>query len=367
MELNSNSVNYWIVNNRKTVFEPGVNFARDALERSESIWEREIWQFVVNWFDEHDYIEVNTSGSTGKPSVVKLSKAHMKMSAMATLSFLQIKKHNFALLCLPANYIAGKMMIVRAICGNFNILAIKPAIVLEIPQATIDFAAFIPAQVEQLIITNYDFRNISVSIIGGAAISAGLAQKISELPNKLYSTYGMTETITHIALQRLNGSEKSDAFSLLPGFSVEINHDDCLLVKTPYAEEYIKTSDVVKQISENEFIWLGRADFVINSGGVKIFPEFVERKLSVVFKMPFFVFGLDDEKWGKKLVLFIEISFFLHKVSELKTDFAKCGLSKIEWPREIFVLDKFVYTENFKIDRIASVKKGITNQHIILQ
>jgi O-succinylbenzoic acid--CoA ligase len=274
----------------------------------------------------------------------------MLLSAKKTLDYLGLKENQNALLCLPAAYVAGKMMLVRAIYGGLNIFSIAPKIKLEVPETEIHLAAFIPLQMEELLNRDFDFSPIKNTIIGGAAIPANLENRIAVLPNAFYATYGMTETITHIALQKLNGVHKTEFYTVLPGIKISVDEQNRLQIASPYSDEILQTNDIVHLQSENTFIWLGRTDNVINSGGLKIFPETLEKKLSEFIRDEFFVYGIEDEKLGQKLVLFIQTekqeNSFNSIVEQLKVE-----LGKNEIPKQIILLKQFRYTENNKIQR----------------
>ena len=325
------------------------------LPKPASEFEAEILQFIGQWFNSQDFITVQTSGSTGSPKILNLSKKAMMFSARQTLSFLELIQGDTALLALPVRYIAGKMMIVRAIVGKMKLLCIEPHFNLQIPKEKIDFAAFIPAQMQNLLNTHFNFSNIKKIILGGAAISTELKAKIKNLQPDIYATYGMTETITHIALQRLSGRNASDYFELLPQIQIGVYDNDKLWIKTPYFIEKIYTTDRVVLLAENKFRWLGRADNVINSGGLKIQPEEIENALHKIINKPFFVTGLADDFLGQKLVVFIEDTDNAERKNVIKQKLSDL-LPKAKLPREIFFVDKFVYTSTMKIDRMNTIK-----------
>ncbi|HKK67734.1 MAG TPA: AMP-binding protein, partial [Bacteroidales bacterium] len=186
-------------------------------------WKSQIFQFIVEWFGDESNIRQYTSGSTGAPKEVKIPKSGMLASAQNTLRFFKLQKNDTALLCLPVRYIAGKMMIVRAIVGHLNLLLSEPSGTPVIPKHSINFTAMVPMQVHSLLTAGYHFENISKVIIGGAAIHHHLAEKIQHIKTEIYATYGMTETASHIALQKLNGPNPDNSFHVLPGYSVSKN------------------------------------------------------------------------------------------------------------------------------------------------
>ena len=318
-------------------------------------WEEALFAFLADWFDECETIKAQTSGSTGAPKPILLSKANMLASAKLTNQFFDLKPKDTALMCLSANYIAGKMMMVRAIAGNMNLVVIEPSSV-PLFDYKIDFAAMIPMQVESLLkseIGILSLQKISKLIIGGSTVSSALEVQLQQLPTKCYSTYGMTETFSHIALRSINGIYKSKFYEALNGVSFEQDSRDCLLIHASHlqAQPFI-TNDIVLLNSNTSFEWLGRFDNVINSGGVKLFPETIEQKLSEIIPERFFISSLPDDKFGEKVVLIIESeSYSSSKLNELHTKLST-KLTRFEKPREIIFTPKFTETTSGKIKRL---------------
>ena len=313
----------------------------------------EIHSFLKTWFDESDFIIVNTSGSTGKPKPVKLKKSMMVNSAKATGVFFDLKPNTTALLCLSTGFIAGKMMLVRAMTLGWHIDVItSSANPLAEINKTYDFSAMVPLQLFNSV---KNIVKIKKLIVGGGVVSKELQSKILELPTKIYATYGMTETITHIAIKPLNRaagmSFENNTYHTLP--KVKINKDDrnCLIIDAPdVAEQTLITNDIVEIISENQFKWLGRFDNIVNSGGVKLIPEQIEEKLTKIISKRFFVAGVPDVLLGEILVLVIE-----GKPIEINKERFKQVLSKFEIPKRIYFVDNFKETETNKIDRISTM------------
>ena len=303
-----------------------------------------IGEFLLEWLDEDLYIEVQTSGTTGTPKVIKLKKQAMIQSALATGDFFNLRPGNSALLCLSAKYIAGKMMIVRALILGLELDTVvvdgKPLIEKEY-----DFVAMVPLQVEN----SFDkLDQIKKIIIGGAPVSNALAIKLQHTTVAAYETYGMTETITHIGVRKIG----EDNFKTLLNVFVKKDDRGCLVINaTKILEEEIVTNDGVEIISESEFKWLGRLDNVINSGGVKLFPEQIEAKLQEKITNRFFVAGIEDEKLGQKLILIIE-----SEEKEIPSSLFDV-LDKFEKPKTVAFLSKFVVTETGKINRLGTLDK----------
>lgn len=286
----------------------------------------------------HDKILVQTSGSTGEPKDLVLSKKNIQLSAKITGNFLSLKKNNSALLCLPMSYIAGKMMVVRAIELKLKLYCIPPKIKLQIPD-NYDFAAMTPAQCEA---SYSELGKIKKLIIGGAAVKFDLRKKLEKISTDCYETYGMTETITHIAMRKI-GQDRS--FKVLPQMEIKTGEKGNLHIKTPYSDNWLETNDLV-EITNDGFDFFGRLDDVINSGGVKINPEKVENILKPYIRGEFVISSISDEDWGEKIVLVVEQN---QEVNLIK--FSELNLSKFEVPKEVIFLEKFPRTHSGKIQR----------------
>ncbi|MEO0507561.1 MAG: AMP-binding protein [Bacteroidota bacterium] len=315
-----------------------------------------IGDFILDWFSNSETITVRTSGSTGKPKTITLSKLAMVHSAKATAEQFQLSAKNTALLCLPMTGIAGKMMLVRAMVLGLHLDYIVPdSNPLAATNASYDFVAMVPLQAKN---SFEELRRVNTLILGGAPVNHMLEKDLSTLPVEAFETYGMTETITHIALRSLNGQTEK-VFQTLPQVRVSADARGCLVINAPrISSEPIITNDLVELISENQFKWLGRIDSVINSGGVKIIPEKVESTLANHLTQRFFIAGVPDAMLGQKVVLVIEGTELTEKQTEsLKNNFQK--LEKFERPKDIISIPKFTETPTGKIQRsgtLASVK-----------
>ena len=319
-----------------------------------STWEYSLYTFILNWISSDEFILVNTSGSTGKPRQIKIEKEKMIYSALLTGDFFDLKKNDKTLLCLPVDFIAGKMMVVRAFVLDLDLIAVEPSgKPLENIESDFDFAAFTPMQVYNILNRNdgYEKLNrIKNVIIGGGEINRSLSEKIQNLKNNTFHTYGMTETITHIALKKLNGEKENKYFKALNGIGFKTDNRSCLVIKAKHlSDDKIITNDVVELKNENEFEFIGRYDNIINSGGLKFFPEKIEKKLAPFIKHRFIIAGMPDEKLGQKVVLIIEGNKPKH--FNLEEIYEKSGLSKYEKPKKVFFIEKFPETENGKLER----------------
>ncbi len=321
-----------------------------------SIDDSEIRAFLEEWENEEPSIPVKTSGSTGKPKLIHLLKSDMIASAKLTGDYFNLENAQTALLCLPLKYIAGKMMLVRAMVLGLDLISVKPSSnpIINCIQS-ISFAAMTPMQVNTVLNQSPDKLNlIKQLIIGGAPVNSPLESKLQEVKTHCYSTYGMTESITHIAVKKINGKYKSKYFEALPNITFQPNKDDCLIIKTPHLSiSTITTSDIIKIIDKQTFKWIGRIDNVINSGGIKIHPEELETRVSNLFhNARFFFSSLPDELLGERLILVIESQ---NNISELESSLEKL-LDTFEMPKTIYYTDSFLETKTRKLDRIKTLQ-----------
>ena len=328
-----------------------------------SDWEISLYNFIIEWISDENSIKVSTSGSTGKPKIIKLEKEKMVRSAIMTGKFLKLKEGDKALLCLSTKFIAGKMMVVRAFVLGLDLIPVEPAgNPLQNIDSKFDFAAMVPAQVFNVFLEKDGIKKLNKIknlIIGGGPVHQSLEQKITVLKNKTYLTYGMTETITHIAMRKLNGANKEESFKCLPEIEIGIDNRDCLVIKAPalFTGE-LKTNDVAEISEKNKFIITGRYDNVINSGGIKIFPEDIERKIESLISDNFFISSLPDTKFGEKIILLIEGK--AKNKAEINNIFKtlKKILKPHEVPKKIYFIDEFYYTGNGKLDRRRTIQKN---------
>lgn len=313
--------------------------------------------FLQEWRSPSLFLETATSGSTGIPKTIRINKKQMIASALMTGEFLEIKKGENALLNLSLDTIAGKMMIVRAIVLELNLfvtsLSKNPFYsTLNIPQ--IDFIALVPYQVNDILNQHAnELKKIKSIIVGGAACSENLIENLKAKGIQAYQTFGMTETISHIAMRKI-GITTEEHYSTLPNVFISVNFDQQLIIDAPdLSVNNLITNDIVALISENSFIWRGRADYIINSGGVKIHPEKIEQILSKYIEVPFFISSVKDDLLGEKIILIIESS------NKLKLDFKEIfsGESNYFKPKEIIYLNEFERTISNKINRIQTLKK----------
>ena len=352
-------------------FHSGFQFNGRSFTESKEIIEyvefhsKEAYVFLKEWFSDQEHVVVKTSGSTGTPKEIFLQKEQMINSALATGKYFGLSEGTSALCCLPINFIAGKMMLVRALTLGWKIDVVAPnSNPLEGIDKSYDFSAMVPLQLRNSL---DKINQIETLIVGGGIVSEDLQKEIQGVSTHIYATYGMTETITHIAVKPLNVTSRvsyraesryeRSSYELLPNVSISTDNRGCLVINAPkVSSELVVTNDVVEIISDEAFIWKGRYDNVINSGGIKLHPEEIEKKLASCITSRFFVAGIPNEKLGEKLILVVEgkndhvISSCHSEPVEEKVKNLK-SLSKFEKPKEIYFVEEFVETETKKIQR----------------
>jgi O-succinylbenzoic acid--CoA ligase len=326
-------------------------------------WERDIWTFTEAFLNQaNNSFAVFTSGSTGKPKLIKHTRQQLTESALATIKFFDLNKGNTALLAIPASKIGGRMMIVRSIVAGLDLccvpLSSKPLNGVTIHNH-FDFAPFTPMQFWNSLNDRSSLakiENIKTVLLGGGEVSNVLLQKIQSLSCAVFHSYGMTETASHVAIRKLNGSKAQNEYQTLEGIKVTTNEHHCLVIHAPrFSNQPITTNDVVKIYSPTSFEWLGRIDNVINSGGVKIQAESTEQKLFKHLKFRFFFWAEKDDILGEKVVLAIESKPFNDdELNKLKKLLCK-HLEKFERPKKVVFIYQFRETETGKIKRKESL------------
>jgi O-succinylbenzoic acid--CoA ligase len=317
-----------------------------------------IGDFIEEWLSANPILYIHTSGSTGTPKKIAVQKNRMLYSASLTAQFFEFQSGQNALLCLPVNYIAGKMMIVRAMFCGLNLICVPPSqnpLENLSPDLQIDFAPMIPMQY-QAVENLPALSQIKNLLIGGGALNEDLDRQASPAKTQIFHGYGMTETLSHIALRKVNGENKSDYYTAFPEIQLGIDDRNCLTIQAPHLiDDLLITNDLVELIDKNKFLWKGRYDHVINSGGIKFYPEVLEKKLSsILFPRRFFVTSQEDERLGEKLILIIEGNPLTESRIHQLNDSMRVLLDKYELPKEIHFVEKFVQTESGKINRLQT-------------
>ncbi|MDG5799944.1 AMP-binding protein [Marinilabiliaceae bacterium ANBcel2] len=337
------------------------SFSKLADNETTVNWQVELYAFIQQWLNLDQHITVQTSGSTGAPLKIKMPKSAMRASALRTLSYFELNTGMTSLLCLPTSFIAGKMQVVRAFVGGLKIIAVEPSSVplLNVNEA-IDFAAFTPMQMlEQL---NYPdtskLQLLKKVIIGGGKISSELDKMLQQQPFEAYETYGMTETLTHIAIRKINGNNPQNSFTPLKSVEISTDNRGCLQIKAPYiTNQTIKTNDLATIFANGSFSITGRIDNIINSGGIKLSPERIEECIAHLIKLPFVISSIPHKTMGEQLVLVTEGELLTPEniLNQIKKE-----VSKYEVPTAIINLKKLPRTISGKIQR-NKVKEMIYN------
>ena len=315
-------------------------------------------EFLAQWNDTSDVIEVHTSGSTGKPKRLLVEKQRMVNSARITCDFLGLKEGDSALLCMPLDYIAGKMVVVRSLVSHLHLISVMPSShPLKDVTQPIDFAAMVPLQVYSSLQEPAErerLLSIRHLIIGGGAIDDSLESQLQQFPNAVWSTYGMTETLSHIALRRISGENSSLWYSPLDGVDVSLSSDSCLEIYAPQVNpEKLHTNDIAELRTlpdgSKEFRILGRKDNVIDSGGIKIQAEEVERLLRPHLSCGFMITKVSDARLGEAVTLLVESD-------DVDNILAVCKhvLPRHWVPRHIFPESHIPITETGKPARAAA-------------
>lgn len=302
--------------------------------------------FQKEWLSDSKYMVAHTSGSTGTPKEIHLQKDDMIASAKATNEFFNIRSGDNLVCPLSLNYIAAKMMAVRAIIADANLILQKPSNDLCVNEPA-KLLAIVPSQVDSLLAQPTLTDTIENIIIGGAPLSMEKREALISVGFNAYETYGMTETCSHVALKHI----KDDCFTAIGNTTFELDNRGCLVINIPHLlTNRVVTNDVVTLHDERTFSWLGRIDNVINSGGIKIHPELLEKKISEIIgdRYPFYIAGMPSDKWGQEVVLVIEAEQevaddFLRKISE--------SMDHKFIPKKIIAVRKIQRTPNGKIIR----------------
>ncbi|MDO4789641.1 MAG: AMP-binding protein [Porphyromonas sp.] len=313
----------------------------------------ELNAFLEEWYSSSPLIALQTSGSTGLPKTILAEKEKMRRSARLTLQTFCLSPGATAFCAMSLSYIAAKMMVVRAIEGSLRLILSPPSshpLAMDtIPD--IDFAAMVPIQIEKSMQNSLERERLSkikTVIIGGTAIHPTLEEQLTQLPNSIYATYGMTETFSHVAIRRVNGKERSLSFTPLKGVSISLSEKEAITVNAPFLSDTpIVTNDRGILFPDGSFEILGRLDNVINSGGIKLQLEELEQRLLPIVPVPFLLTSAPHSLWGEVLVIVLEGEV---ELCELTNKIAEKLESK-ERPKYFETVSSLPKTENGKIVR----------------
>lgn len=357
-----------ILNNASFSYEQIVR--REYDQKALTEFEAYTLEFCAEWLCGKKQFQLQTSGSTGEPKKIRISRKQMQISAALTIQKLGLNSGDKALVCIDTRFIGGKMMLVRAFEADMAMTIIAPSSnpLKGMPEnAHFDFTALVPMQLQVMLENSGKEQAIldgmKAIIVGGGAMSRSLEEKIQKLKAPVYSTYGMTETVSHIALKKINGAEKSEHYKAFPGVKLGQDERGCLTISGAMTNgETIVTNDLVTLLGENQFQWEGRIDHVINSGGIKINTEKLEEEAEQAFldhgiNRRFIFAGLPDELLGQKLVLIIEGSpLTTDKENVLMNDFKKT-FPAYHIPKQVYYLPKFIETSTSKIQRVQNLEQ----------
>lgn len=322
--------------------------------------------FIRNWMTNTEKFNFQSSGSTGAPKMLDISRKQILASVELTKKHLQLKQGEKALVCLSPEYVATKMMVARCLALDLDIVLVEPS-ANPLDQVNIntkiDFASFVPMQVQKILDSAHSarFPKIRNVLIGGAGVHNSLINRLKNFNNNIYHTYGMTETVSHIALRKLDKNSHTNHFKCLSEVRIRSDENNCLVVCGPMTDhKEIFTKDLVEIRNQNEFIWKGRMDNLVNSGGVKIIPELVEEQLISIFSKlnisnDFFLAGIEDPLLGQKLVLLIEGGHTDKTLDSLNENMRKF-LPKYHTPKEVIFKNKFIRTASGKVRRKETLK-----------
>lgn len=310
-------------------------------------WQESILSFLKNWNDKNQTVLMSfTSGTTGYPKRIFLKKKCMYESAKRTVNFLNLKKRGTrGLLCLSPNSIASKMFLIRAMIFQWDIYCIPPSSTpLENVEEYFDIVSMVPMQVFSSL--NH-LDKIRIVLIGGSSISVELEERLQKISTICYVTYGMTETLGHIAFKKINGLDKTPYFQSFDDVYLSVDKRNCLGIYD--MGTFIQTNDIVHLISIHKFNWIGRFDNIINSGGIKILPEVIEKEISpfIPSHKRFLISSIPDKIFGEKIVLIIEGPFFSLKIPQS----IFLGEKKFYKPKGIFFVKNFIENSFGKLKR----------------
>ena len=314
---------------------------------------------LQNIFNSQPYLSCSTSGSTGEPKNIKHSKSSLSISANKTISYFDLKENDSAALCLSVDYIAGIMMVIRAVIAGMHLHVYQVSKqAIDTINEQIDFIAFVPLQMEYVMKNKeriQKIKRIKNRLIGGAPISSVMIELMEEHKIRVFQSYGMTETISHVALKR-TGYKGDEHYTALEGITFEVKNEALIIFYPEIQENPIYTKDRVSLIDKASFQWLGRMDYVINSGGIKFSPEVLEKKLCKTINSPFIITSIPDRELGEKIVIILAEEHF-NKEELLKYNLTKY-LSHYEVPKAYGLIKEFVLTQSGKINRLKTKKRA---------
>lgn len=350
-----------------------ISFEEVQVSESLPLHIRQAAALIAGWNAGKEIFYLHTSGSTGTPKSIELHRKYILHSARLTATTFGLKENDLLLCCLPVNKIAGFMMVMRALVNRCDLLLVPPSSnpFSELDQKIkIDFAAFVPMQIQAILNEGYDqikmLNRMKAILVGGADIAETLMQRLQIISAPVYHTYGMTETYTHVAIRRLNGPHASKKFFPLEGVNMQTDARGCLVISSPVTgKEPVITNDLVEFDAEGSFRFKGRADFIINSGGLKIQPEEIEKVAYEVAKnmqlhqIEIVVAAMPHEVLGQQVILVVEGPAWEEKLASDFLASVKNKLEKHKQPKAIRFIPEIPKTSNGKVDRISLMESFV--------
>lgn len=321
---------------------------------------QEIESIITDWQSMKNEIQVHTSGSTGKPRLIKHARNQVIASAERTNSFFNLRETSSVLLCISPQTIGGKMVIIRALVGNYTVHCVQaqknPFVQLPI-DLHVDFASLVPYQLAEIVATEPTLlKRVGKILIGGANIPALLEETCAKIHANCFIGFGMTETISHIALRKLN----NPYYSVLEGVRVTQLNNETIINDSKISVENLVVSDSIESLNEQQFKWIGRSDFVINSGGIKIHPEQLESIVATYIATPFIISSIDDQQLGECCVLVSEAPVTTELFKNIQ-DACSNAFGNYYQPKKV-IIATISYLNNGKIDRIKT-RFSINEKH----
>lgn len=321
-------------------------------------WRKDVLTFVADFLDPQlPEIAQQSSGTTGDPKSFVLEREAMLNSARRTLGFFGLKKGDRVLLCLPVRYIAGKMMVVRALLGGLDLHLQEPSSrPLQHLEENMDFAALVPLQIEESLRHGDPLGKIARVLIGGGELHPGTRELLGKMSSpELFESFGMTETYTHFALKRINGYNADSSFHLLEDVQITTDSRQCLEVDVPgVTAGKIRSNDLVEILGGGRaFNWLGRFDNLINTGGIKIIPELLEKQIGHCLGYECLILPEKDRKLGNRLVLLVEFEGKEPPLKDWET-LLRERLPGHEVPKKILTVKSLPRNASMKPDRTSS-------------
>lgn len=333
-------------------------------------YEAKTLEFCRDWLNGVQEFPILTSGSTGTPKLITLSRQQLEISARRTVKLLRLAQGDHMLVCLNTEYIAGMMMLVRALLTDMQMTIVEPIsnpLTLVPEDQPFEFSSFVPMQLQTILHETPDaiarLNRMKAILVGGAPVSFALQRDLQQLEAPVYHTYGMTETASHIALRLLNGPKPAEYYETLDGVTIGQDNRGCLTIKADITNnETLITNDLVELLTPTRFRWIGRADNTINSGGVKVQTEVVEVAVSEAMAdlddtRRFFITPQPDELLGEKVVLVLEGSKMPEETEHQMLEKLRTLLRKFEMPKEIYYSPSFSETSSGKVSRQRTLQK----------